>query len=109
MKSKGVAPYLGQSWVQSLLDSVCPKVVRQKVVRVHSWLVKLQKTPSLADEVDENPFLLQSTADTQSTPAQKKKTVSEAPVVQEALATVNKQLASELAISQISVCNMGLN
>ena len=55
------------------------------------------------DEVDEllqDRFLLQSTDDTQSKPVQKKRTVREAPVVREALATVNKQLASELAISQ---------
>lgn len=66
------------SWVQSLLnsDSICPKAVRQKIVRLHSRLVNLQKTPGLAGEVDillQEPFLLQSTADTQSKPVQKKK------------------------------------
>ena len=91
--------------MQSLLnlDSVCPKSVRQKVVRLHSRLANLQKTPGLADEVDEllqEPFLLQSTAAIQSKPVQKKRTVREASIVQEALATVNKQLASELATSQ---------
>ena len=93
------------SWVQSLLDSdsVCPKSVRQKVVRLHSRLVKLQKKPDLAGEVNEllqEPFLLQSTAETRSKPVQKKRTVKEAAIVQEVLTTVNKQLASELAISQ---------
>ena len=93
------------SWVQSLLDSdsVCPKAVRQKVVRLHSRLVKLQKTPDLAGEVGEllqEPFLLQSTAEIRSKPVQKKRTVKEAAIVHEALSTVNKQLASELAISQ---------
>ena len=65
--------------------------------------MNLQKTPGLANEVDElpeEPFLLQSTAATQSKPVQKKKMVREASIVQEALATVNKQLASELATSQ---------
>lgn len=94
------------SWVQSLLnaDSVCPKAVRQKVLRLHSRLVKLQKTPGLAGDVDEllqDPFLLQSTADSRSKPVQKKRTVyREVPIVREALTTVNKQLASELAFTQ---------
>ena len=93
------------SWVESLLnsDSISPKAVRQKVLRLHSRLVNLQKTPDLAGEVEEllqGIFLLQPTADTQSEPAQKNRSVREVPIVQEALATVNKELASELAISQ---------
>ena len=104
MISKGVALYLGH-WVESLLnsDSISPKAVRQKVLRLHSRLVNLQKTPGLAGEVEEllqGTFLLQPTAGTQSEPAQKNRSVRAVPIVQEALATINKQLASELAISQ---------
>ena len=90
------------SLVQSLLDldSVCPRAVRQKVVRLHSRLVKLQKTPALAGEVHQllqEPFLLHSTAATQSKPIQKKKIFNEAPIV---LTSVNRKLASELSISR---------
>ena len=72
------------SWVQSLLelDSVCSKAVRQKVVRLHSRLVKLQKNPDLAVEVHEllqEPFLFQSTAETQSKPVQKKELLRKHP------------------------------
>ena len=67
--------------------------------------MKLQKNPALAGEVEEllqEPFLLQSATERQIKPAQKKreKIIREAPTVQEALVTVNKQLASDLAITQ---------
>ena len=61
------------------------------------------QTPALAGEVHQllqEPLLLHSTAETQSKPIQKKRIVNDAPIVQEALTSVNKQLASELAISQ---------
>lgn len=111
MKFKDVAEYrgqiMGQAWVQSLLhsDFVSPKALQQKVLCLHTRLVKLQKNPALAGKVEEllqEPFLLQSAAERQTKPAQKKreKIIREAPTVQEALVTVNKQLASDLAITQ---------
>ena len=93
-------PYL-KNTVCTFFDSVCPRAVRQKVIRLYSWLVKLQKTPALAGEVHQllqEPLLLHSTAETQSKPIQKKRIANEAPIV---LTSVNKQLSSELAISQI--------
>ena len=72
------------SWVESLLnsDSISPKAVRQKVLRLHSRLVNLQKTPGLAGEVEEllqGTFLLQPTADTQSEAAQKNEVLGRCP------------------------------
>ena len=81
MKFKDVAEYrgqiMGQAWVQSLLhsDFVSPKALQQKVLCLHTRLVKLQKNPALAGKVEEllqEPFLLQSAAERQTKPAQKK-------------------------------------
>ena len=93
------------SWMQSLLQSdfVCSKAVRQKVLRLHTRLVNMQKNPALAEEVAEllqQPFHLLSSAEPQPKPAQKEKNDREPVIIQKALATVNKKLASELAITQ---------
>ena len=82
------------SWVQSLL--------RQKVLRLHTRLPTCKKNPALAEEVAEllqQPFHLLSSAEPQPKPAQKEKKMIE-NLLSYRLATVNKKLASELAITQ---------